>query len=166
MDRWAGPEAGSGSHDTGGRGLLLALLPCATAHNSGPGSVLVIVSVVVIVAVIIVLVVIVSRRHDIGDSVKLVLEFLILFLEVRYFGFQVCFRFGGSRHGCFSPYAWIEKLHLAPVRVVLKAFGLDFIGPVWIAQNIAGEPDSLFLAAFQLGAGEGLHHSGVSQGRA
>ena len=52
----------------------------------------------------------------------------------------------------------------APLGVVLKPFGLDFIRAVGNAQNVADEPDGLSLAAFQLGAGELLHHSGVWQG--
>jgi hypothetical protein len=68
MRRLARPEAGSGSHGIGGRGLLRSTFPCAiAAHTSGPQSVLVIVSVVVVVAAIIVLVVI--GHHDIGYGI-------------------------------------------------------------------------------------------------
>jgi len=35
-----------------------------------------------------------------------------------------------------------------------QAFGLDFIGPFGIAQNVTRESDGLGLAAFELGAGE------------
>lgn len=81
MRRLARPVAGSGSHDTGGRGLLRSAFPCATAHTSGLGSVLVVVSVVV-VAVTIVLVVIICGRHDVGDGVELVLKVLVFALKV------------------------------------------------------------------------------------
>jgi hypothetical protein len=36
--------------------------------------------------------------------------------------------------------------------IVLKAFGVDFIGLVWIAQDVSSESHGSFLAAFELGA--------------
>ena len=48
-------------------------------------------------------------------------------------------------------------MYFSSFGVVFKILIRDLVGPVGIAQNIAYESDSLFLAAFELIVGESLH---------
>jgi hypothetical protein len=62
-------------------------------------------------------------------------------------------------HDCVSPFRWICDLDLAPFGVVFQALIRDFIGPVRVVQNVSNEAHGLFLAGFELSAGEGLQFS-------
>jgi hypothetical protein len=88
------------------------------------------------------------------------LQVLIFFLDVGDFRLQFGFNFRTFRQDCFSP-EWIDELDFSPLCIVAQAFGLDFIGAVWIAQDVTSEASGLGLAGFELGAGESLNRPGV-----